>query len=132
MLGIGAIRGRHLFVIDLVVVALAIFGAIALRLDTLRLGEDALIYFPAALFPLVVRPPVNYLGGLYSRAWAYASIGELARIAVVVALGSLVGIVAFYTILVPLRVGGTVTDVGLSPRTFASLEGTLSPAGRCR
>ena len=29
MLGIGAIRGRHLFVIDLLVVALAIFGAMA-------------------------------------------------------------------------------------------------------
>ena len=129
MLGIGAIRGRHLFVIDLLVVALAIFGAMALRFDTLRLSEEALIYFPAALFPLVVRPPVNYLGGLYSRAWAYASIGELARIAVVVALGSLVGIVAFYTILVPLRVGGTVTDVGIFPRSFFILEGMLTLAG---
>ena len=47
----------------------------------------------------------------------------------VVALGSLVGIVAFYTILVPLRVGGTVTDVGIFPRSFFILEGMLTLAG---
>ena len=51
--------------------------------------------------------PINIAGGLYSRAWAYASVGELARIFVVVVVGSIVGIVFFYLILVPLGVGGT-------------------------
>ena len=58
-----------------------------LRFDSLRFAEEALIYFPAALFPLVVRPPMNVLGGLYARAWAYASVGELARIAAVAIAG---------------------------------------------
>ena len=91
MPGSRRLRGRHLFVLDLVVIALSIVGAMLLRFDTLRFADEALIYFPAALFPLVVRPPINVLGGLYSRAWAYASVGELARIFVVVVVGSIVG-----------------------------------------
>ena len=89
----------------------------------------ALIYFPAALFPLVVRPPINVLGGLYSRAWAYASIGELGRIFIVVVVGSIAGIMVFYGILVPLGVPGTDTAVGRFPRSFFVLEGLLTLAG---
>src|SRR3954469_11649987 len=100
MPAISGIRGRHLFVVDLVVIALSIVGAMLLRFDTLRFIDQALIYFPAALFPLIVRPPINIAGGLYSRAWAYASVGELARIFIVVVVGSVVGIIVFYAILV--------------------------------
>jgi len=129
MPALGGVRGRHLFVVDLVVIALAIVGAMLLRFDSLRFVEDALIYFPAALFPLLVRPPINVLGGLYARAWAYASVGELARIAVVVAAGSVAGLVLFYAALVPLEVPGTVTEVGHFPRSFFVLEGLLTLAG---
>ena len=87
MLRISGLRGRHLFFLDLVVIALSIASAMILRFDTLSLADQALIYFPAALFPLIVRPPSNVLGGRYSRAWAYAGIGELARIFVVVVIG---------------------------------------------
>src|SRR6476661_8544224 len=109
MPGLGAVRGRHLFFVDLLVIALAIVGAMVLRFDSLRFADEALIYFPAALFPLIVRPPINVAGGLYSRAWAYASIGELARVVVVVLAGTAAGIVLFYLVLVPLGVGGTTT-----------------------
>jgi len=129
MPGLGAVRGRHLFVLDLLVIALSIVGAMVLRFDSLRFADDALIYFPAALFPLLVRPPVNVLGGLYSRAWAYASVGELARIFVVVLIGSVLGVAFFYGVLVPLGVGGTTTDVGRFPRSFFVLEGLLTLAG---
>ena len=129
MPALGGVRGRHLFVVDLVVIALAIVGAMVLRFDSLRFAEEALIYFPAALFPLVVRPPINVLGGLYARAWAYASVGELARIAVVVAVGSVVGVLVFYGVLVPLGVPGTTTPVGTFPRSFFILEGLLTLAG---
>src|SRR4029079_4295696 len=120
--GLGCLRGRHLVFVDLLVIALSIVGAMLLRFDSLRFVDEALIYFPAALFPLVVRPPVNVLGGLYSRAWAYASIGELARIFVVVLVGSVVGVVVFYGLLVPLGVGGTETAFGRFPRSFFVLE----------
>ena len=53
------IRGRHLFFLDELVVALAIVGAFVLRFESFRFAEEALIYFPAALFPLFVRPPVT-------------------------------------------------------------------------
>jgi FlaA1/EpsC-like NDP-sugar epimerase len=129
MPGLGAVRGRHLFVADLLVIALSIVGAMLLRFDSLRFAEEALIYFPAALLPLIVRPPINVAGGLYSRAWAYASVGELTRIFVVVLAGTIVGVAVFYLILVPLEVGGTVTDVGRFPRSFFILEGLLTLAG---
>jgi FlaA1/EpsC-like NDP-sugar epimerase len=129
MPALGGVRGRHLFVVDLVVIAFAIVGSMLLRFDSLRFAEEALIYFPAALFPLVVRPPMNVIGGLYARAWAYASVGELARIAVVVAVGSLVGLVLFYAVLVPLDIPGTTTAAGRFPRSFFVLEGLLTLTG---
>jgi FlaA1/EpsC-like NDP-sugar epimerase len=126
---LGGIRGRHLFVVDLVVIALAIVGAMVLRFDSFSFVEEALIYFPAALFPLLVRPPINVVGGLYARAWAYASVGELARIALVVLIGSIVGVLFFYAVLVPLSVPGTSTPLGTFPRSFFVLEGLLTLAG---
>lgn len=129
MPGLGAVRGRHLFVVDLLVIALSIVGAMVLRFDSLRFTQEALIYFPAALFPLIVRPPINVAGGLYSRAWAYASIGELLRITLVVVAGTVAGVVLFYLVLVPLGVGGTVTEVGRFPRSFFVLEGLLTLIG---
>jgi FlaA1/EpsC-like NDP-sugar epimerase len=126
---LGRVRGRHLFLLDLGVVAVAIVGAMILRFDSLRFEQEALVYFPAALWPLLVRPPINVLAGLYSRAWAYASINELARIAIAVAIGTLVGIGVFYLVLTPLEVAGTVTAGGRFPRSFFVLEGLLTVAG---
>jgi FlaA1/EpsC-like NDP-sugar epimerase len=126
---LASLRGRHLLLVDLVVIALAIVAAMVLRFDSFSFTEEALIYFPAALFPLLVRPPINILGGLYSRAWAYASISELTRIALTVAAGSLAGILVFYLVLVPLSVPGTVTEEGIFPRSFFVLEGLMSLAG---
>src|SRR3954464_9735874 len=128
-MAIVGLRGRHLFVLDLLVIALSIVGAMLLRFDSLRFVDEALVYFPAALFPLFVRPPINVLGGLYSRAWAYASIGELARIFVVVFVGSVVGVIVFFGLLVPLGVGGTETAFGRFPRSFFVLEGLLTLIG---
>ena len=129
MIDLGRVRGRHLFVLDLGVVALAIVGAMILRFDTLSFASEALVYFPAALFPLIIRPPINLLGGLYSRAWAYASVGELTRIAIVVLAGTAVGMVVFYVVLAPLNVPGTNTPDGTFPRSFFILEAMLTLAG---
>jgi FlaA1/EpsC-like NDP-sugar epimerase len=126
---IRSLRGRHLFVADLLVVTLSIVGAMMLRFDSLRFADEALIYFPAALFPLIVRPPINALGGLYSRAWAYASVGELVRVAAVVVAGTIAGVLVFYLVLVPIGVGGTITGAGRFPRSFFVLEGLLTLAG---
>src|SRR3954453_8908224 len=129
MPGFHSMRGRHLFVADLIVIALAIVGSMLLRFDSLQFSQQALIYFPAALFPLVVRPPVNVLGGLYSRAGAYASVGELARIFLVVVAGSIAGIGFFYVFLLPVGVQVAITGAGRFPRSFFVLEGLLTLAG---
>lgn len=129
MPGLGAVRGRHLFFVDLLAIAVSIVGAMVLRFDTLRFTQEALIYFPAALFPLIVRPPINVAGGLYSRAWAYASVGELVRITLVVAAGTIAGLLLFYLVFVPFGVGGTMTPVGHFPRSFFVLEGLLTLVG---
>lgn len=129
MPGLGAVRGRHLFFVDLLVIGVSIVGAMVLRFDTLRFTQEALIYFPAALFPLIVRPPINVAGGLYSRAWAYASVGELVRITLVVAAGTIAGLLLFYLVFVPFGVGGTMTPVGHFPRSFFVLEGLLTLVG---
>jgi FlaA1/EpsC-like NDP-sugar epimerase len=126
---LSSIRVWQLFFGDLLVTALSIAGAMILRFDTLRLEQEALIYFPAALLPLVLRPPVNILFGLYSRAWAYASVGELARIALAVVAGSALIVVVFYAVLVPWEVPGTITPLGRFPRSFFVLEGLLTLAG---
>jgi FlaA1/EpsC-like NDP-sugar epimerase len=124
-----SIRGRYLFLIDFGVIILAIIGAMVLRFESFRFAEEALIYFPAALIPLIVRPPIDVAAGLYSRAWAYASVGELARIALTVAIGTVVEILVFYLVFVPLAVPGTVTPAGTFPRSFFVLEGLLTLAG---
>ena len=91
-----SIRGRYLFVLDLIAIAGSIVGAMVLRFDTLRLSEHAVLYFPAALFPLLIQPPVNVAFGLYSRAWIHASVGELTRISLAVLAGTGLGAVFFY------------------------------------
>jgi FlaA1/EpsC-like NDP-sugar epimerase len=129
MLRFANIRALQLFAADLLIVTAAIVGAMVLRFDSLRFVDQALIYFPAALFPLFIRPFVNFAFGLYSRVWAYASIAELARIATAIGLGSVLGIFVFYGVLVPLGVPGTVTAAGRFPRSFFVIEGLLTLLG---
>ena len=123
------LRRRHLFVLDLVIVLAAIVGAMILRFDSFRLDRSVFLYFPAALLPLAVRPPMNLVTGLYSQAWAYASIAELIRILGAVVAGTIVIVSLFYLVLVPLGVTGVVTEAGRFPRSFFVLEAGLTLAG---
>jgi FlaA1/EpsC-like NDP-sugar epimerase len=129
MPSLDGLRGRHLFALDLVIVFAAIVGAMILRFDSFRLDRSVFLYFPAALLPLVVRPPVNILAGLYSQAWAYASVGELVRILGAVVAGTILIVSVFYLALVPFGVGGVVTEAGRFPRSFFVLEAGLSLVG---
>ncbi len=67
---IKAVRGRHLVVLDLASIALSIYLALSLRLDTLLTYDGSAVFLPIALLPLLVRPLVNETFGLYRRAWA--------------------------------------------------------------
>ncbi len=118
------LRVRYLLVIDLVGIALAAYLALAFRLD--RVSAPALVpAFPLLLVLLLsVRTGVNYLLGLYSRHWRYASAPELGRIVGVTAFGSLVAMATFYG--TSLINGSAVTD-GF-PRSFWPIELLLAVA----
>jgi FlaA1/EpsC-like NDP-sugar epimerase len=80
------IRNRYLFLADLVMIALSILIALALR-------DVFAIYLPAAVWmiaaALVVKPIVYWRFGLYRRFWAYASTKEALLIVGAVAVNVL-------------------------------------------
>ena len=92
MPALGGVRGRHLFIVDLLVIGALDRrrDAAALRLAPIRARTRSSTSPPPCSRSSSGRPSTS-LGGLYSRAWAYASVGELARIFFVVAIGSIVG-----------------------------------------
>jgi FlaA1/EpsC-like NDP-sugar epimerase len=115
------LRGRHLFAIDLVCGAAAVYLALGLRADLAFEPVSMLAYLPAALIPLLARPLVNVRFGLYRREWRHASIPELTHILRATLAGSLVA-VGIFVISAALGVGGTVGF----PRSFWLIEGVLS------
>ena len=81
------LRNFYLILVDILLTVVAVFGAFALRLDTLFL-----IYLPVAywmvLICLLVKPPIYYMFGLYRRLWAYASMSEMKLISLAVTVAS--------------------------------------------
>ena len=69
-------RNRFILLCDVPVVALAAYGAFALRFDLLApLYRDE--FLPFLLLVLVVKPIVFVALGMYSRIWRYASVRDL-------------------------------------------------------
>ena len=119
---VGQLRGRYFLAIDLALIVVAAWAAMALRLD--RIDAALLVPgFPVAVgVLLVVRTIVNVRCGLYSRRWRHASVPELERILEAVLIGSLLSILAFSAI--SLATGEAV--VRGFPRTFWLVEPLLS------
>ncbi len=120
--GLGRLRGRHLFVFDVAATAFAIYLVFALRSTADSAGSLLAMYLPAALLPLVLRPPINIGLGLYHRLWRHASVPELFVIVGVVVTGTVAAVAVFYLILTPLEFPGTASF----PRSFWVLESLLS------
>lgn len=84
------LRGRHLFLIDVLLVMLAYILSFALRFDNLAFWTEflkhTLILFPFLLVKLVV----FYQFGLYRQVWRYAGIRELMTIAGAVTVSTLI------------------------------------------
>ena len=116
-----ALRGRHLFLYDLVAISLAILGAFALRFDANNVFGSVRPYLPVVLLPILIQPICNVAFGLYRREWRYASVREMVGIVAAVATASVI-CGALFLILSALNVPGTS---GL-PRSFLVLEGLLS------
>jgi len=114
-------RGRHLFLYDLVAIAVAIVGAFALRFDTRDPIGMVSSYVPVALLPLLVQPIVNVGFGLYRREWQYASVHELVAIASAVGTATAINAVAFLA----LASAGAPGTSGM-PRSYFPLEGMIT------
>ena len=96
------IRNRFLLIADLLLIAAAIFGAMALRFEV---GPLFFYYLPFAYWMLVIsiiiKPIIFHFFGLYRRMWAYASIRELRLVAFAVTTASIIVVlimVLFYSL----------------------------------
>jgi FlaA1/EpsC-like NDP-sugar epimerase len=85
-----SLRGRHLLVLDVLLVAIATLLAIQLRssspLDLTLLAS----LVPFILMPVAIRPLVYIEAGLYKRLWRHASVPELGKVVVATVVGSVV------------------------------------------
>ena len=117
------LRGRELFMVDLLGLAVAIYLAFALRFDDVTIAwllEGP--YLPAAVMVFAIRPSTQLAIGLYWSAWRHASVPEMVNIINAVFAGSLLAVAAFY-LGMPL-LGGAPSD-GF-PRSFWVLEALLT------
>jgi FlaA1/EpsC-like NDP-sugar epimerase len=113
--------GRVLFLYDLLATGLSVTLSFMLRFETLDLASAIGPFLPAALLPLIVRPPMSVAFGLYHREWRFASTGELRDILSAVALGSVI-IVSIYGLAALAGMPGTSPF----PRSFLILEPVLT------
>jgi FlaA1/EpsC-like NDP-sugar epimerase len=78
--GIRYLRGRHLFLIDLLGLMAAIWLALDLSVATPVAPRELASFLPAAAIPIVVHLAMNAWGRLYSRVWVHASVLDLVEI----------------------------------------------------
>ena len=82
------VRNRYVLIGDLALILVSVLGSFALRLDVGQLPFYIRAVLTMIIVALVVKVPVYYLFGLYSRLWVYASISELKLIAASVTAAS--------------------------------------------
>ncbi len=79
-------RNRYVLLADLPLVAIAAFGAFALRFDWLVQNRPEFHSF--LLGVLILKPIVFYLFGMYGRYWRYASAQDLLAVTLAVSTAS--------------------------------------------
>lgn len=81
------LRNRYFFVLDIVLLAVAVVFSYVLRLESFHfaLFGSGLVFFIGVV--IVVIPLLFYSFGLYARYWIYASVDELLLLSGVVTLG---------------------------------------------
>jgi len=117
------LRGRHLFVYDVIVTAVTIVLAFILRFDRASFALSLSNAMPAGLVPLIVMPAVFIAFGLYRREWRYASVQEMYLVVFAVGVGTAVGVLAFLA-LAAVRFPGTAGF----PRSVFAVEALLEAA----
>jgi len=82
-------RNRFLLVADLAVIAVAAFGAFALRFDLLFPAYRP-EFWPFLVAALVIKPAALYAFGIYKRYWRYASLQDMVALLFTVSAASVV------------------------------------------
>jgi len=84
------LRNRYIFAIDLILIVFSVLLSFLLRLEVLQVFVDYWVTLLVMLgLALVVKPIVYRRFGLYQRFWVYASVRELATIALAVTTASI-------------------------------------------
>jgi FlaA1/EpsC-like NDP-sugar epimerase len=82
-------RNRYILALDMPLIAIAAFGAFALRFDWMFLNyrPEFRTFLVAAL---VIKPVVFYIFGMYTRYWRYATANDLLAVTLAVSASSVV------------------------------------------
>jgi FlaA1/EpsC-like NDP-sugar epimerase len=72
-----AIRNRHLFSTDLLLLPVAVYISFVIRLERFDLGSFWLGYLVFTISAILITPLVFHRAGVYTRFWRYASVDEL-------------------------------------------------------
>ena len=82
-------RNRYILLADFPLIAIAVFGAFALRFDWVfaRVFAAFVIFLVGAL---IFKPAIFYTFGMYARYWRYATASDLLAVALAVSAGSVV------------------------------------------
>lgn len=83
-------RNRHLLLLDLLLIPLAIYGSFMLRLERIALNAFLPGFLILALAAMVLIPSLLYHSQLYSQHWGYASFNELLALALAVSAALLI------------------------------------------
>jgi FlaA1/EpsC-like NDP-sugar epimerase len=82
-------RNRYILLADLPLIAIAAFGAFALRFDWLFLHSRA-EFVPFLLVALAIKPLIFFSFGMYTRYWRYATANDLLSVCLAVFSASVV------------------------------------------
>jgi FlaA1/EpsC-like NDP-sugar epimerase len=82
-------RNRYILLADFPLIAIAVFGAFALRFDWVfaRVLPAFVIFLVGAL---LFKPAIFYIFGMYTRYWRYATASDLLSVVLAVSAGSVV------------------------------------------
>jgi FlaA1/EpsC-like NDP-sugar epimerase len=105
------LRGRHLFVLDVVALTIAQYLAQSISHDRFLDLNGLLLCLPCVFVVLGARLTVNVIFGLYSRRWRFASVPDLERIAFAAGTGSIAAAIGWYGLIALASARGlTVTE----------------------
>src|SRR6185436_11628544 len=80
-------RNRYLLLCDVPIVAMAAYGAFALRFDW-YVPRSRQEFLPYLIVALLLKPAVFFSLGMYSRIWRYASVRDLLAVLTAVSVAS--------------------------------------------